>query len=196
MDNRETILNTALELFCNRGYDAVGVQEIVDKAGVTKPTLYYYFGSKQGLLREILNENSMILEDMLQEMIKLPGELPDVLYRVAKAYFEFAWHHWEFYLFMVSQLHSGRETEGFQAVHPLIVKYYQFVVQIFEKISHKLGNMRGRQAQFAVSFMGMLDSHMIKFKLYDYDETKNQDITVSEENMHEIVNQFLYGIYS
>ena len=70
MDNRETILNTALELFCNRGYDAVGVQEIVDKAGVTKPTLYYYFGSKQGLLREILNENSMILEDMLQEMIK------------------------------------------------------------------------------------------------------------------------------
>ena len=76
------------------------------------------------------------------------------------------------------------------------MKYYQCEVQIFEIFSHKLGNMRGRQAQFAVSFMGMLDSHMIKFKLYDYDETKNQDITVSEENMHEIVNQFLYGIYS
>ena len=30
-----------------KGYDAVGVQEIVDTAGITKPTLYYYFGSKR-----------------------------------------------------------------------------------------------------------------------------------------------------
>ena len=41
MDNRELLLNTALELFHAKGYDAVGVQEIVDRAGVTKPTLYY-----------------------------------------------------------------------------------------------------------------------------------------------------------
>ena len=32
--------------FMPRGYDAVGVQEIAQKAGITKPTLYYYFGSK------------------------------------------------------------------------------------------------------------------------------------------------------
>ena len=51
MDNRELLLNTALELFHAKGYDAVGVQEIVEKAGVTKPTLYYYFGSKLGLLK-------------------------------------------------------------------------------------------------------------------------------------------------
>ena len=50
LDNRELILNAALDLFYARGYDAVGVQEIVDRAGVTKPTLYYYFGSKLGLL--------------------------------------------------------------------------------------------------------------------------------------------------
>lgn len=34
MDNREAILNAALHLFYARGYDAVGVQEIVDSAGV------------------------------------------------------------------------------------------------------------------------------------------------------------------
>ena len=43
MDNRELIVQSALELFYARGYDAVGVQEIVDKAGISKPTLYYYF---------------------------------------------------------------------------------------------------------------------------------------------------------
>ena len=49
MDNRETILETALDLFYTRGYDAVGVQEIAERSGVTKPTLYYYFKSKYGL---------------------------------------------------------------------------------------------------------------------------------------------------
>ena len=51
MDNREKILNCALELFHARGYDAVGVQEIAETAGVTKPTLYYYFRNKRGLWR-------------------------------------------------------------------------------------------------------------------------------------------------
>lgn len=51
MDNKELILKSALDLFYAKGYDAVGVQEIVDKAGISKPTLYYYFGSKLGLCR-------------------------------------------------------------------------------------------------------------------------------------------------
>ncbi|MCB5701286.1 TetR/AcrR family transcriptional regulator, partial [Bacteroides fragilis] len=50
MDNRQLIMNSALTLFYESGYDAVGVQQIVDSAGVSKPTMYYYFGSKQGLL--------------------------------------------------------------------------------------------------------------------------------------------------
>ena len=33
MDNRSRLLECALDLFTARGYDAVGVQEIVDAAG-------------------------------------------------------------------------------------------------------------------------------------------------------------------
>ena len=57
MDNRERILQCALELFYAKGYDAVGVQEIAQKAGITKPTLYYYFGSKYGLLETLLTKH-------------------------------------------------------------------------------------------------------------------------------------------
>ena len=48
-------MQCAEELFYSKGYDAAGVQEIVERAGVTKPTLYYYFGSKLGLLQAILD---------------------------------------------------------------------------------------------------------------------------------------------
>ena len=63
MENRERILRCALELFSSRGYDAVGVQEIVSTVGITKPTLYHYFGSKEGLLKALLLEGQTYFSD-------------------------------------------------------------------------------------------------------------------------------------
>ncbi len=187
------ILQTALKLFCARGYDAVGVQEIVDQAGITKPTLYYYFGSKQGLLLEILHSNSAILEDMLEKAARTPGQVPQVLYQVARAYFDFAGSHRKFYLLMLSQFYSGRETEGFKAVYPLIQRYYNIIVRIFEESADMLGNMGGRQEQFAVSFLGMLDSQMM---LLDRGKSEDEILVMTDEKTYEIVRQFLYGIYT
>ncbi len=48
------IARTAARLFAERGYDATSVREIVEAAGVTKPTLYYHFGSKEGLAQAVL----------------------------------------------------------------------------------------------------------------------------------------------
>lgn len=193
MDNRELIMQTATSLFSARGYDAVGVQEIVDQSGITKPTLYYYFGSKQGLLQAIIDKNSVVLEQMLADAVALPGDVPTVLKRVARAYFDFANSHWEFYRFLIGQLHAGHETEGFKAVFPVISRCYQFLVKLFENSADVLGNMNGRQAQFAVSFMGTLDSHMVGFMLRP-DEKEQANVTA--EKVHEIVRQFLYGIFT
>ncbi len=46
----ERILSTALDLFAVKGYDATAVREICEAAGITKPTLYHFFGSKDGVL--------------------------------------------------------------------------------------------------------------------------------------------------
>lgn len=193
MDNREAILTSALRLFSARGYDAVGVQEIVDTAGVTKPTLYYYFGSKQGLLEEILRTNSEILESKLRQAVQEAVRVPDMLQRVARAYFDFASSHRQFYQFMLSQVYAGRETEGFRAVYPWIRRYYQVIVQSFTDSAEELGNMRGRQEQFAVSFMGILDYYLLLQKR-DLEEQEIEEI--SDQKIYEIVHQFLYGIYT
>lgn len=44
--SRDRIVAAALGLFCARGYAAVGTQEICDKAGVLKGTLYHFFPAK------------------------------------------------------------------------------------------------------------------------------------------------------
>lgn len=52
-DNRMArhILDCGIELFSRRGYAATSMREIAEAAGVTKPMLYYYFDSKEGLCR-------------------------------------------------------------------------------------------------------------------------------------------------
>lgn len=87
MDNRQAILDSALTLFYEKGYDAVGVQQIVEAAGVTKPTLYYYFGSKQGLLSNVLNEHFARLEEQMIRLKEAPEKVPEKLYQAARIFF-------------------------------------------------------------------------------------------------------------
>jgi AcrR family transcriptional regulator len=53
-DARERLLNSAYELFSQRGVRAVGVDEIVAHAGVARMTLYRQFGSKDELVLAFL----------------------------------------------------------------------------------------------------------------------------------------------
>jgi AcrR family transcriptional regulator len=49
-DTRERILDVALDLFVDRGYDKTSLREIAERLGVTKAALYYHFRSKEDIL--------------------------------------------------------------------------------------------------------------------------------------------------
>ena len=193
IDNRELLLDAALDLFYAKGYDAVGVQEIVDRAGVTKPTLYYYFGSKIGLLRNLLERGYNILETGVLEASRMNAKLPEGRYKVAREFFDYAASHEKFYLFMLALFYSGRENEAYKTVSPFIENYYNIIVGIFENAASQLGNMRGRQKLFAVGFTGVLNHHIMTVS---YGLSENEKFEISNETTYEIVHQFLYGIYS
>ena len=51
---REEIQRVALELFSERGYDAVSMREISERLGITKAALYYHFEGKADIVRSLL----------------------------------------------------------------------------------------------------------------------------------------------
>lgn len=53
VDTKERILKSATKLFREKGYDGTSINEIIQHAGVSKGSLYYYFPSKQAILYEI-----------------------------------------------------------------------------------------------------------------------------------------------
>src|SRR6185369_13489461 len=70
---RESILDSAEELFARQGFDATTIKEIGAAAGLNPALLYYYFGNKEALYRGVLqrviagmvSRGSAILEESL-----------------------------------------------------------------------------------------------------------------------------------
>ncbi|MEU8251020.1 helix-turn-helix domain-containing protein [Nonomuraea sp. NPDC048916] len=54
-ETRQRILAAALELFVRDGYGATNLQDVADKAGVAVQTIYFVFGNKRALLKELVD---------------------------------------------------------------------------------------------------------------------------------------------
>ncbi|MFI6799894.1 TetR/AcrR family transcriptional regulator [Streptosporangium canum] len=54
-ETRRRILAAALELFVRDGYGATNLQDVADKAGVAVQTIYFVFGNKRALLKELVD---------------------------------------------------------------------------------------------------------------------------------------------
>lgn len=53
---RERLLDAARELFYAEGVHTVGIDRVIERAGVAKASLYSTFGSKEGLVQAYLDE--------------------------------------------------------------------------------------------------------------------------------------------
>jgi AcrR family transcriptional regulator len=55
-DTRRRILDAALSLFGSLGFEATGTRALAERAGVNLPAIQYYFGSKEGLYRAVIQQ--------------------------------------------------------------------------------------------------------------------------------------------
>jgi AcrR family transcriptional regulator len=101
----ERILNKALELFSSKGYDATSVREVCEAAGITKPTLYYFYGSKEGVYRALVDG---ALDEFRQDLVQRlqTGTTRDKLKKVARGYFEHASSQRELMKFIFSLVYN------------------------------------------------------------------------------------------
>jgi AcrR family transcriptional regulator len=83
---RERILDAAVTLFYERGYEKTTLDDIADLLGVRKPFIYYYYKSKSDLLSEIcergINTSMAALEKTLDEK----GTASDRLVRLCRSF--------------------------------------------------------------------------------------------------------------
>ena len=77
-DARRRILDSAYELFSRRGIRAVGVDELIDRAGVAKATFYNQFPSKDDLVLAFLQQREKLwTKDWVEAEARRRGDTPE-----------------------------------------------------------------------------------------------------------------------
>ena len=76
---KRRLIDAAIALFAEKGYASTSVKEIVAQANVSKPVLYYYFDSKEGMFHAILDWASERQEAVLAEALNMSGTALDRL---------------------------------------------------------------------------------------------------------------------
>jgi TetR/AcrR family transcriptional regulator len=79
---RARLLRAAVCVFDRKGYSAASVREIVEIAGVTKPALYYHFGSKEGVLSAVLQEAAREFAAAMARGLRRPGTARERLFGI------------------------------------------------------------------------------------------------------------------
>jgi AcrR family transcriptional regulator len=92
-DREQQMLDVAERAFAEHGYHAVSMDDIAKRVGVTKPMLYEYFGSKDGLLLACIVRCRAELYDRTKAAIQGATDPEDMYFRGLLSYFEFIDDH-------------------------------------------------------------------------------------------------------
>ncbi len=131
-DHINNILDAATALFCEKGYANVTVQEIADRAGLNKATLYYHMESKEELLFSIFDTICSLLIRKFKEVMKRPISPAQKLQEIIHAYLTSLSEHPQAFRVFVSE---GRELRGEHQKH--IHKECNLIIRMVEEILHE-----------------------------------------------------------
>lgn len=71
----DRILDAALELLYERGYDGTTTRAIAEQANVNEVTLFRHFGSKRNLFMAVIDRETSIVDDLTDEEFHFTGDL-------------------------------------------------------------------------------------------------------------------------
>lgn len=96
---RQSILDAATRLFSQQGYAATGLQQVADAAGVARATPSYFFGSKEGLWKAVLEAQNLMALNIVPEALAKGGEQAtreELIAALVEAVMDFHVQHPEF----------------------------------------------------------------------------------------------------
>ncbi len=179
------IQEISTNLFAQKGYDAVGIQEIVDTAGITKPALYYYFGSKKGLLQNIVLENEEKHFGLMQKAADYEQRFFESLTKMLRAEIDFAVSAPDYFRLRTNLLNSPEHSECYEVFYPYAKKIENLMLDFFNLSAKEFGNMKGKEELYSSLFLANICSIAMRV---------SSGLMKSDEKiLYTIVHSFVYG---
>ncbi|HEU0192513.1 MAG TPA: TetR/AcrR family transcriptional regulator [Mycobacterium sp.] len=149
-ERRGQLLVAASDVFVDRGYHAAGMDEIADRAGVSKPILYQHFSSKLELYLAVLSQHGDNLVTGVRQALRATTDNRERLRSAVQAFFDFIEHDGEGYRLIF---------ENDNVIEPQVAAQVRVAVDsctdvIFELVSQDSGLDAHRARMIAVGLVG------------------------------------------
>jgi len=150
-ERRDQLLTIASEVFVDRGYHAAGMDEIADRAGVSKPVLYQHFSSKLDLYLAVLQLHGDILMAGVRQALRTTTDNRQRLRAAVQAFFDFIEHDSQGYRLIF---------ENDNATEPQVAAQVTSAIEastdaVFDLISQDSGLDPHRARMIAVGLVGI-----------------------------------------
>jgi len=137
----KAILDAAVELFSEYGYDGVSMRRIAEAAGVSKSNIYHHFASKEALYLGILHGSAQHLSEIIEVLAEGKGDFGQLLRVFADAHLEHLFANETTLRLVLREAFSGDEEKSRMVVDQVVGGIFQRLVAIFQA-GQKAGLLR------------------------------------------------------
>jgi TetR/AcrR family transcriptional regulator, hemagglutinin/protease regulatory protein len=155
---RPQLLQCALRVFARRGLGGARHAEIAREAKVSVPTVFFYFPSREALVKAVLDEVARFLTDMTVEIHSLPKPAPEIVLAHAKAFADSVDTHPDYARVWLDWSTAMREE-----IWPLYLDFQENIVGIIANTIRKWQRANGRPEEEAEDDARLIvgSAHMI-----------------------------------
>lgn len=159
-NSRESIVESAIAVLAEKGFYSAHMEEIAERAGVNKAMVYYYFGSKEKLLSEVLTIIfSRISDSMHKRLTSTRRQTLQPIDRIrlfVETHFDVFATHQNYARILVNILAIyPEEIKQLFISSPLVRDIFTMVYQALEE-GHQQGLLRAMDyRQLLISILGM-----------------------------------------
>jgi TetR/AcrR family transcriptional regulator len=130
---QEAILEAAVQLFSERGYDGVSMRSVAEAAGVSKANIYHHFASKEALYLAILRTGARRLSDLVEGLAASKGPFDQRLSEFAAAHLRHLLDNASNSRLMLREAFSGDDERRRLLADQVIGNTFERVIAIFRE---------------------------------------------------------------
>lgn len=150
-ERRGQLLVAASEVFVDRGYHAAGMDEIADRAGVSKPILYQHFASKLELYLAVLSSHVENLVSGVRQALRTTTDNRQRVRSAVQAFFDFIEHDGQGYRLIFENDNVAEPQVAVQ----VRVATESCIDAVFDLVSHDSGLDPHRARMVAVGLVSV-----------------------------------------
>lgn len=155
------LLESALSLFSEKGYEGTSIREIIEGAGVTRPVLYYYFENKEDLFRRLFETTFSQLIVLMDEAAKGDGPCVPRLKAIIAAAFALAEENTQLVRLILQALFAPPLQGPSLDRNKLIKQRFKAVEHVIKDGLERKELSGGDSQSLTLVFLGIMDFHMM-----------------------------------